>query len=84
MEEEGWGIMNGVKEGDEDGEITFAEGRGKTVMDYVLTDRRAWEKIEKMEVGDEETNHQSVSVWIGRRAGEKKKKKEGEYIEREV
>lgn len=76
--------MNGVKEGDEDGEITFTEGREKTVMDYVLTDRRAWEKIEKMEVGDEETNHQSVSDWIGRRGGEEKGKKEGEYIERKV
>jgi len=28
VEEEGWGIMNGAKEGNEEGEMTFTGGRG--------------------------------------------------------
>lgn len=32
--EEGWGIINGVKEGDREGEVTFTGGRGETVIDY--------------------------------------------------
>lgn len=32
-------IMNGVKGGDEKGEMTFTGERGETVIDYVLEDR---------------------------------------------
>lgn len=39
MEEEGWGIMNGVKEEEEEGEITFTGGRRGTVIDYVIERR---------------------------------------------
>lgn len=35
VEEEEWGIINGVKKGDEKGEIAFTEGRGGTVIDCV-------------------------------------------------
>jgi len=29
VEEEGWGIINGAKEGDEEREMTFTGGRGR-------------------------------------------------------
>jgi len=32
VEEEGWGIMNGTKKGDREGEVTFTGGRGGTVI----------------------------------------------------
>ena len=32
--------MNGAKEGDEKGEVTFTGGRGETVIDYVIGDKR--------------------------------------------
>ena len=36
LEEEGWGIMNGVKEGDKEGKWTFTGSRGESVIDYVI------------------------------------------------
>ncbi|EZA46453.1 hypothetical protein X777_00143, partial [Ooceraea biroi] len=65
--EEGWGIMNGAKEGDKEGEMTFVVERGELVIDYVLGDGAAWERGERMEVGEEvESDHQALTVWMGR------------------
>ncbi|EZA50989.1 hypothetical protein X777_10537 [Ooceraea biroi] len=79
IEEEGWGIMNGAKEGDEEGEMTFMGGRGEMVIDYIIGDRKAWERVVRMEVGGEvDSDHQSVSVWIDRdeEEGEGRERKE--------
>jgi len=75
--------MNGAKEGDKEGEMTFTGGRGETVIDYVIGDRGAWEKIKKLEVGKEvDSDHQSVTVWVeGRRRRERREEGE-EWIER--
>lgn len=54
--------MNGAKEGDD----VYGE-RGETIIDYVMGDRGAWERVERLEVGDEvDSNHQSVTVWLGK------------------
>jgi len=85
VEEEGWGIMNGAKEGDREGEVTFTGGRGETVIDYAIGDRAAWERIEKLMIGDEiDSDHQSVTVWVGgteRREGKMREKRGEEWIE---
>lgn len=41
LEEEGWDIINGTKEGDEEGEWTFTKGREDSVIDYVIGNRVA-------------------------------------------
>lgn len=65
--EEGWGIMNGAKEGDKKGEVTFIGGRGETVIDYVLGDRMAWERKGRLEVGGKiDSDHCSLTVWFER------------------
>jgi len=38
LEERGWGILNGCKKGDEEGEYTFIGGKGCTIIDYILCD----------------------------------------------
>lgn len=81
VEEEGWGIINGVKEGDKEGKVTFTGRKGKTVIDYVMEDRGAWERVERLEVGEEvDSDHQSV--WLGRRGKRGKRSKEEGWIER--
>ena len=63
LEEEGWGIMNGIKEGNKEGEWTLTGGRGKSVIDYVIRDKAAWEKVNILVVEDEvESDHQLVTV----------------------
>lgn len=73
--EEGWGIMNGTKEGDEKGELTFTGGRGGQSL-TMLGDRAVWDSVNRLEAGEEvESDHQSVSVWIGKKKGEKKEER---------
>ena len=66
MEGEGWGIMNGIKEGDEEGEFTYTGGRGESVIDYVIGDSKTWEAVEEITVGDNtESDHQPLIVRLG-------------------
>lgn len=44
--------MNGNTKGDEEGEVTYIGGRGETVIDYMIGDNQAREKVKSMEVGD--------------------------------
>lgn len=36
VKENGWGILNGCTRGDEEGEYSFTEGKGNTVIDYAM------------------------------------------------
>lgn len=51
--EQGWQIMNGAKKEDREKEVTFIGGRGETIIDYVLRDRTARGRIERLEVEGE-------------------------------
>jgi len=46
----GWDIANGNMRGDENGELTYIGGKGESVVDYVLVNQKAWDKIEKMKI----------------------------------
>lgn len=77
--------MNGAKEGDKEEEVTFIGGREEMVIDYVLGDRMAWKRTERLEVGGEiDSDHCPVTIWLERgikgerREGERKEEKEGE------
>jgi hypothetical protein len=46
IEENGWEVLNGNKQGDEEGEWTYAGSRGEIVIDYAIVNEEAWcEKI---------------------------------------
>jgi len=36
--------------GDEKGELIYIEGRGESVVEYVLVNQKIWDKIKKMEI----------------------------------
>lgn len=42
--------MNGDIKEDEEGELTYIGGRGESVIDYVITEESARERIERVEV----------------------------------
>jgi hypothetical protein len=46
-EENGWEVLNGNKEGDEEGEWTNIGSTGETVIDYGIVNEEAWERVEK-------------------------------------
>lgn len=55
IEENGWEILNGNTEGDEEGELTFIGGKGNSVIDYVIIYPLVKEEIKcfKVETGTE-------------------------------
>ncbi|XP_077255544.1 uncharacterized protein LOC143893719 [Temnothorax americanus] len=63
--ERGWAIFNGGIRGDEEGEWTYTGGRGESVIDYVLGDRRTRERVERVVVEEKvDSDHQPVTAWV--------------------
>jgi len=63
--ERGEDIANGNMRGDEKGELIYIGKRGESMVDYVLVNQKAWDKIEKMEIGNRvESDHQPLEVEI--------------------
>jgi len=50
LEENGLYIINGNIQGEEKGSMTYIGAAGRSVIDYVITNRKGEEKIEKMEI----------------------------------
>ncbi|KMQ88770.1 hypothetical protein RF55_11684 [Lasius niger] len=76
LEETGWSIINDNIRGDEEGEYTYTGGRGNTVIDYVLGNEGVWEKIERLEIGEDiDSDHHPVICWIKGEGIWKKKRK---------
>lgn len=51
--------------GDEEGEFTFTEGKGNTVIDYVMEDELMEKKVERIRIGDKvNSDHHPIEVWI--------------------
>ncbi|KAJ3644327.1 hypothetical protein Zmor_026993 [Zophobas morio] len=45
IEERGWDVLNGVKEGDEEEEFTWIGKRGESVIDYIIVNGLAEEEV---------------------------------------
>jgi hypothetical protein len=52
IEENGWEVLNGDKQGNEEGEWTYIGSRGETVIDYGIANEGAWEKVEEFRIGE--------------------------------
>lgn len=63
LSNKGWTIANGNIEGDEEGEFTYIGARGSTVIDYVIFNERASEKVKSFRVEERiESDHAPISV----------------------
>jgi hypothetical protein len=53
IEENGWEVLKGNKQGDEEGEwTTYIDSRGLTVIDYGIVNEEAWERVEEFKIGE--------------------------------
>ncbi|XP_015437252.1 PREDICTED: uncharacterized protein LOC107192490 [Dufourea novaeangliae] len=78
VRENGWQFLNGNKTGGEEGEYTHIGGRGATVIDYVVTNTGAWDRIKEMRVGERtESDHMPLVVELWQEEEEIKKKEKG-------
>lgn len=65
IEENGWEILNGNMEGDEEGQFTFIGGKGNTVIDYVLVDTSIKEAMKNFKIEERvESDHLPMKVEI--------------------
>lgn len=76
----GWIIIaNGNINGDEEGEFTFTGARGSTVIDYVILNEKAKEKVRNFRVEDRiESDHAPLSLMISTSEEEKRQGKGSE------
>lgn len=81
LKERGWGILNGCKDGDEEGEYTFTRGKENTVIDYVIGDEEVRERVGKLRIGERvDSDHHPVEVWIKRGDRKERRAKEGKGV----
>ncbi|KAJ3656760.1 hypothetical protein Zmor_015809 [Zophobas morio] len=72
----GWKILNGNKEGDEEGKWTYVGARGESIIDHGIGNEEAWEEIQSFKVVETlESDHMRVEIKI--------KGKEQEYEKQE-
>lgn len=65
IEEEGWSILNGNLEGDEEGEWTYIGSSGNSVIDYGIVNAEAREEIENFVVEERiESDHLPIKIDI--------------------
>ncbi|KAJ3625182.1 hypothetical protein MTP99_018744 [Tenebrio molitor] len=61
--ERGWEILNGNRQGYEEGEWTYNGSMGKTVIDYGILNEEAWEKVEEFRTGERtETDYLEIAL----------------------
>ncbi|KAJ3646688.1 hypothetical protein Zmor_024264 [Zophobas morio] len=65
IEEMGWEILNGNKEGDEEGERTYVGASEESIIDYAIVNEEGWEEIESFKVGERvESDHMLLEIKI--------------------
>jgi hypothetical protein len=67
IEENGWEVLNGNKQGDEGGKWTYIGSRGEKVIDYGIMNKEAWERVEEFRIEKKvESDHLPLEVNIER------------------
>jgi hypothetical protein len=79
IEENGWEVLNGNKQGDEEGKWTYVGSRGETVIDYGIVNEEALEKVEEFRIGEKaETGHLEIALRKRRGGNEQRRKEVGD------
>jgi hypothetical protein len=52
IEENGWEVLNGNKQGHEEEEWSYIGSREETVIDYGIVNEEAWESVKEFRIGE--------------------------------
>jgi hypothetical protein len=77
IEENKWEVLNGIKQGDEEGEWTYMDSRGETVIPYDrIVNEEAWERVGEFRIRERvESNH--LEIALSNRRGRKERRGRG-------
>lgn len=76
------GLLNGNKEGDDQGEWTFTGAKGSSVIDYVICNAKTWEEIKSFRIGERtESDHQPLEIELKAITEETRNREEVKKIE---
>jgi len=64
IKERKWYILNGETEGNEEWNWTYTEGRGESVINYVLGEEEMSEEVKRLEVEERINSDHLVVVWM--------------------
>jgi len=82
IEKMGLGLLNGNKEGDDQGEWTFTGAKGSSVIDYAICNAETWEEIKNFRIGERtESDHQPLEIELKAITEETRNREEVKEIE---
>lgn len=82
IEKMGLGLLNGNKEGDDQGEWTFTGAKGSSVIDYAICNAETWEEIKSFRIGERtESDHQPLEIELKAATEETRSREEVKEIE---
>jgi hypothetical protein len=76
IEENGWEVLNGNKQGDEEEKWTYIDIRRETVLDYGIVNEETWERVQEFRIGERsESDH--LEIALRKRKGRTEKERGG-------
>lgn len=76
------GLLNGNKEGDDQGEWTFTGAKGSSVIDYAICNAETWEEIKSFRIGERiESDYQPLEIELKATTEETRNREEVKKIE---
>lgn len=83
IQEKGWYILNGAKDGEWEGEYTYVGARGSSIIDYVFVNENVYDKIRKFKVEDRiDSDHMPIVVSLRQKDDGGQEQEEEQKIER--
>jgi hypothetical protein len=77
IEENGWEVLNGNKQGDEEGEWTYMDSRGETEIPYDrIVNEEAWQRGEEFRLG-ERVDSDHLEIALRKRRGRTEQRRKG-------
>jgi len=80
----GWGILNGNKEGDKEGQWIFEGVMGSSVIDYAIMNATTWDKVRRIKIESRaDSDHLPITLELtksdtmGKKGGRNRKRDRG-------
>lgn len=80
IQEKGLYVLNGVMEGDWEGEFTYVGARGSTVIDYVMTNEKAYDKVREFRIDNRVDSDHMPMIVVREEEEGRQDKEEAEII----